>query len=411
MLTNLLPGLRDLRAPLSAGYLWLAAGWLYFAPQLPGSVDDAQGVLKDIYRVIQASSTVAVAAGLTFAAYIIGIFFTGLLTGPIRQIVRWLPVFLFFPLMSLLWDLSERWPIIDEKLEDLADWAERWRRLFSMLFSIPLSPSKRIHRLVVDRISSKLVTDTDFRKVFFGQLAKRLEEAFSHDPPFHELSALRPISGVRSLLNDRNFANDVKKEKISAISRILRDRLDEQYYFLAAAERIVKTVVDVDRHAVEINGELMLAPERLVGDKPAMYEQWDRLRAESEFRQAVVPPLFAIIATLFSRGVLSRPLGLFFIVPPLVILAQGIRKENAADGQLIQALEAGVIPATPIERLTTTDLYWFSSTRGHEWDNQSMGQADSKEHTSRTRRGGSQDQATNGHTGTTKPGGPLDRKG
>jgi len=361
MLTNLLPGLRDLRAPLSAGYLWLAAGWLYFAPQLPSSVNDAQGVLKDIYRVIQASSPVTVAAGLTFAAYIIGIFFTGLLTGPIRQAVRWLPVFLFLPLMSLLWNLSERWPMIDEKLEDLADSVERWRRLLFMLLSIPLSPSKRIHTLVVDRISNKLVTDHEFRKVFLDQLTKRLEEAFAHDPPFHELSALRPISGVRLILNSRNFANDVKKEKISAILKILSDRLDEQYYFLDAAGRIVKTVVNVDRHAAEINGELMLAPERLVGDKPFMYEQWDRLRAESEFRQAVVPPLFAIIAALFSRGVLSWPLALFFIVPPLVILAQGIRKENAADGQLIQALEAGVIPAAPIERLTTTDLYWFSS--------------------------------------------------
>jgi hypothetical protein len=177
MLTNLLPGLRDLRAPLSAGYLWLAAGWLYFAPQLPSSVNDAQGVLKDIYRVIQASSPVTVAAGLTFAAYIIGIFFTGLLTGPIRQAVRWLPVFLFLPLMSLLWNLSERWPMIDEKLEDLADSVERWRRLLFMLLSIPLSPSKRIHTLVVDRISNKLVTDHEFRKVFLDQLTKRLEEA------------------------------------------------------------------------------------------------------------------------------------------------------------------------------------------------------------------------------------------
>jgi hypothetical protein len=357
MLTNLLPGLRDLRAPLSAGYLWLAAGWLYFSPQLPDSVNDAQGVLKDIYRVIQASGPVAVAAGLTFAAYIIGILFTGLLTGPIRIIIRWLPIFLFLPLRSALWDLLERWPNVEQKLEDLADSAERWRRLLYIVLSIPPSPSKRIHTLVLGRISSKLVTDPEFRKVFLGQLKKRLEEAFSRDPPFHELSALRPISGVRRILNNRNDM----EEKISKILKILSDRLDEEYFFLDTSQRIVKTVVNVDRHTAEIHEELQLTPERLVGDKPVMYEQWDRLRAESEFRQAIVPPLFAIIAALFSRGVLSSPLGLIFLVPPLVILAQGIRKENAADSQLIQALEAGVIPAASIERLTTTDLYWFSS--------------------------------------------------
>jgi hypothetical protein len=72
MLTNLLPGLRDLRAPLSAGYLWLAAGWLYFAPQLPASVENAQGVLKDIYRVVDASEFIAVLTGLSFVAYILG---------------------------------------------------------------------------------------------------------------------------------------------------------------------------------------------------------------------------------------------------------------------------------------------------------------------------------------------------
>src|SRR6266508_6193661 len=88
MLASLLPGLRDLRAPLSAGYLWLTAGWLYFAPQLPASINDAHGVLKDIYRVVHASSPLAVGAGLTFAAYIVGILSTGLLTRLIRVIAR-----------------------------------------------------------------------------------------------------------------------------------------------------------------------------------------------------------------------------------------------------------------------------------------------------------------------------------
>jgi hypothetical protein len=92
MLASLLPGLRDLRAPLAADYLWLAAGWLYFAPQLPASVNDADGVLKDIYRVAgvaDASNPVAIAAGLTFIAYLLGILLTGLLT----------------PLVSVIWTL------------------------------------------------------------------------------------------------------------------------------------------------------------------------------------------------------------------------------------------------------------------------------------------------------------------
>jgi hypothetical protein len=52
MLLNLLPGLRDLRAPLAAGYLWLAAGWLFFAPKLLDLQNNGEGVLKDIYDEI-----------------------------------------------------------------------------------------------------------------------------------------------------------------------------------------------------------------------------------------------------------------------------------------------------------------------------------------------------------------------
>ena len=33
MLTSLLPGVRDLRAPLAAGYIWLLFGWLVVEPR------------------------------------------------------------------------------------------------------------------------------------------------------------------------------------------------------------------------------------------------------------------------------------------------------------------------------------------------------------------------------------------
>jgi hypothetical protein len=35
MLTSILPGIRDLRAPLTAGYLWLLAAWIAFGDHLP----------------------------------------------------------------------------------------------------------------------------------------------------------------------------------------------------------------------------------------------------------------------------------------------------------------------------------------------------------------------------------------
>jgi hypothetical protein len=115
MLASLLPGLRDLRAPLAAGYLWLAAGWLYFAPQLPASVNDAAGVLKDIYRVVDASNSVAVAAGLTFIAYLLGILSTGFLT-PVVGIIFLL---LALPIVLLLLAVSRIKEYLKERRQGL----------------------------------------------------------------------------------------------------------------------------------------------------------------------------------------------------------------------------------------------------------------------------------------------------
>ena len=42
MLASVLPGLRELRVPLSAGFLWLLALWFAIEPTLP-AVDEASG--------------------------------------------------------------------------------------------------------------------------------------------------------------------------------------------------------------------------------------------------------------------------------------------------------------------------------------------------------------------------------
>jgi hypothetical protein len=126
--------------------------------------------------------------------------------------------------------------------------------------------------------------------------------------------------------------------------------------------RILKRVIDIDRHASEIVDELKLVPERIVGDKPATYERWDRLRAEGEFRQGVVPPLLAIIAILAIRGVDTWPFALLLVLLPLLILFQGIGKDNAAEAQLMQTIEANVIQIDPVERLATSKLYWRVSS-------------------------------------------------
>jgi hypothetical protein len=332
MLLNLLPGLRDLRAPLAAGYLWLAAGWLYFAPKLLALESEGQGVRKDIYEeislVIHASGPVAVGAGLTFAAYIIGILSTGLLTEGVRRFVH-API-------GPVYDLTTRVTIAikhfmrwlsdllgnphDENMDDARD-----RRAGRMDWF--LNPTRiRAESLVIQRITEMAFEDPDYREMLLEKLTKKPTRALRYFERYFTLSR----APTMELLTGKQVD---EKEQAAELREILSSDLRRNSLF--SAMLLVRFLVDVRRHAWDILGELDLIPEQLVEDRPTTFGRWDRLRGEGQFREAVVPPLLAIIAALVMRGALSWLFGLLLVVPVLVILFQGIGREHEADAQLI----------------------------------------------------------------------------
>jgi hypothetical protein len=71
MIASVLPGLRELRVPLAAGYVWLITGWLLLhnqirrGPAAPGAVD----ALTDLRDAIGLGG---IAAAATFVAYLLG---------------------------------------------------------------------------------------------------------------------------------------------------------------------------------------------------------------------------------------------------------------------------------------------------------------------------------------------------
>jgi hypothetical protein len=72
LITNLLPGLRDLRTPLATGYLWLLALWLLFHKYMPTSVAAAKGPLRSLYELGDFVGKGAILAAATFIAYLLG---------------------------------------------------------------------------------------------------------------------------------------------------------------------------------------------------------------------------------------------------------------------------------------------------------------------------------------------------
>src|SRR5437763_5068975 len=71
MLASLLPALRDLRAPLAAGYLWLFAGWLVLEPHY-ASWDKSGGPLASTIQLSHQLTPAGLGVAVSFVAYLIG---------------------------------------------------------------------------------------------------------------------------------------------------------------------------------------------------------------------------------------------------------------------------------------------------------------------------------------------------
>jgi hypothetical protein len=88
VLTTVLPGLRQLRPPLSAGFLWLVAAWIALEPRVP-QPELASGVVDSIYRLSGLLQGLGLGAAIAFAGYLAGalslLLFTPGLSAPAQQ--------------------------------------------------------------------------------------------------------------------------------------------------------------------------------------------------------------------------------------------------------------------------------------------------------------------------------------
>jgi hypothetical protein len=71
LLANLLPGLRDVRAPLSTGCIWLLTLWLLLEDRVP-TPQRAHGIWASLYRLGDLIGPAGVLASGAFLAYLIG---------------------------------------------------------------------------------------------------------------------------------------------------------------------------------------------------------------------------------------------------------------------------------------------------------------------------------------------------
>ncbi len=230
ILASLLPGIRDLRAPLAAGYLWLASLWVLWGRKQSG-LDHDSGLAGDVYRLAKSAGPLATAVALSFAAYVIGVLWWALYAWVIGRAFH-------YPLGALVLDKRT----IDESIEQ---WARR----------------------IDAELGYEYVSDTD------------------------------------SL-------------------RRWRESLDD---------------------------ELELVPFRLMGKEPELYGEYDRLRAEGEFRFEISTPLTILIAVHAAETsawwyLVAFPFG-------LALSVTGLRQMASATDILLDAIRANRVESRALETM------------------------------------------------------------
>jgi hypothetical protein len=297
MLAQILPGFRQLRAPLAAGFLWLLVGWIAVRPFLPDPYPHI-GPLADVRDAFGTASVLGQGVAVSFAAFLIG-------------------------------SLSEA----------LTSWFARgWRAL-----APTNSPSVRLRAALgapLERLGAKHHEGTfHLTQLVRIRLLDWVERDFQEAPD--QLGLPTWIGIVDEQVPKTELLDTQNQRFLDTQSQ----RID---WRRRALDAIVDGIVDeFDRITIRMQIRL-----------PDLYQVVDRLRAEAEFRWAVSLPLFALGIAMTSANVRETgPAvvdigGLGLMVAALAIYRLGSDAEARGTAALVDALIAGSdVNAPLLERL------------------------------------------------------------
>lgn len=292
---SLLPGLRDIRAPLAAGYMWLFVAWLWFGTGLPKE-SQSRGVLRSIYELGDVISVFGAGVALSFAAYVIGS-----LSEAVTRVV-----------------LS---------------------RGASLIVAIKTPFTRRRMRPTPEDLAargSQHIDDDQWSPARIGYVARRLEGRIS-------VRALRDLEiFIREWIRDLD-------DRLSKRDMSVADVLERNVYD-PSMESVKRGLSynPLERILDEVSRDLDLVATRLISVNAELYAQYDRLRAESEFRFVLVAPGLALAFTL---ALTLGPLWVLSIVGFGFLYADGVRLREESGDVLAGALRAQAVPAPMLERL------------------------------------------------------------
>jgi hypothetical protein len=298
-LTSLLPGVREVRAPLVAGYLWVLFGWLVADPSSP---DEARVDLYDrLSEVLRAIGPVGQAVAVSILAFLLGSVLTTVAIKLFQWAIgRWRGRRLYASVIS---PHNETGRISPEDLALLAGvgpgegYLPGWRG-----YMAGPSPDPSLDRAILAMSDREL-----------GEERRRLESAL-------ESIAVRAKDDSVTLELRSRGAAEVVAFEVSQGDSYVREEF----------------VVPTFSAARDLFAEFPVLRTRLVEQAQTTGNQIERIHAEAEFRFAVAVPLVAL-SLLFAT---VNRLWLVALLAPIALLVQGLSLEREGDRQTIDALRA-----------------------------------------------------------------------
>jgi hypothetical protein len=150
ILSNALPGLRDLRGPLIAGYLWLLLAWLVFKPDIQNRpTTEPAAALYDLGHDV---GRAGVLVGVSVLAYIVG---------SLSQDIANVPRNFWRGAATLLQFGSRSWLINDHRIVDALDRATRLVEQNEARLGDDASAWEREVRMRADAATSEVRSELD----------------------------------------------------------------------------------------------------------------------------------------------------------------------------------------------------------------------------------------------------------
>jgi hypothetical protein len=385
MLANLLPGVRELRAPLAAGYLWLLAVYLAFEPLVPR---DIEGTLWDsLDRLREAISPAGVAVAVSFLAYVVGSLSEtltaarGRLTARLGgnrmrvgqgHLVGWRNgAFSTRNGLLTIWrgrstpqgtEVYVREPavvgakgrealrgVIGSSVEALGEKLERHDLELADALAYAGRGLEQERTTLIDDLRD-LEKRVEEREEYLGTPVGATAGYRDDDHQLRYLRNQRERQAARLKAHNEHGQTTLQQLKPLLPALEAADVLSEVFQPIRPESRSAEALAHVLEQQVQT--ELPLIRTRLLGREAEFFSAVDRLRAEAEFRLALGPPLLALAGALAWRATWWA--AAFTVVTAVVLALQGVERARRSSDALIDAVRIGRAQAPALERVTET---------------------------------------------------------